>query len=126
MTPPNGSTPQKKKASKAATTTVIAQSKALKNLKFDSSSVYFLIFQTMILPGLLEDPSEELAKRHLAAADVTIFQKDKKYYMCYTLYFPVSEFFLCVIVHQSCAISCMFITNFEFFFAMPLYNSMKN
>ena len=93
MTPPNGSTPQKKKASKAATTTVIAQSKALKNLKFDSSSVYFLIFQTMILPGLLEDPSEELAKRHLAAADVTIFQKDKKYYMCYTLYFPVSEFF---------------------------------
>lgn len=87
MTPPNGSTPQKKKASKAATTTVIAQSKALKNLKFDSSSVYFLIFQTMILPGLLEDPSEELAKRHLVAANVTIFQKDKKYYMCYTLYF---------------------------------------
>ena len=39
--------------------------------------------------------------------------------------FPVSEFF-CVIVHQSCAISCMFITNFEFFFAKPLYNSMKN
>ena len=90
MTPPNGSTPQKKKASKAATTTVIAQSKALKNLKFDSSSVYFLIFQTMILPGLLEDPSEELAKRH-HAANVTIFQKDKKIICAIPCIFPVSE-----------------------------------
>lgn len=88
MSPPNGSTPQKKKASKAAPTTVIAQSKTFKKpvSNDDQSSVHFLIFQIMILPGLLEDPSEELAKRH-HAANVTIFQKDKKNYMCYTLYF---------------------------------------
>ena len=73
----------------------------LKPLSNDNESYgHFLIFQIMILPGLLEDPSEELAKRH-HAANVTIFQKDKKNYMCYTLYFSciwiifVSSYFNC-------------------------------
>ena len=86
----------------------------LKPLSNDNESYgHFLIFQIMILPGLLEDPSEELAKRH-HAANVTIFQKDKKkLYVLYPVFFLYLNNFCVDVLQLSCYYTCMFITNLK-------------